>query len=249
MTPPEAACYPAVVFPLTGIVNLLYPPRCLLCSACGPDRDPVCVACTAALPDVGRPCCRACGRPVPGAFDAAVSCAACRARPPAFDAARSLWQYEGLARRAIHAYKYERRWRLARWMAEPLADAVIRAAWDHVDAVVPVPRHWLKARWRGFDHTAYLAGVVSAQLEVPCRRLLRRRRWTAAQHPLTGPERRRNVHAAFTAAAGARGQRLLLIDDVLTSGATAEACARALRQAGAKEVYVLTAAVTASSAT
>lgn len=233
------------MLPLSGFANLLYPPTCLLCHAEGADRHPVCARCIAELPAIGRPCCRTCGRPIAGAYDAVAVCAACRAQPPAFDAAQALWRYEGAARRVIHAYKYERRWRLAPWMAGPLADAARSTAWDRVDAVVPVPRHWLKARWRGVDHTTRLAEEVARRLGVPCApRLLRRRRWTAAQSRLTVPQRRRNVRTAFAAAASVRGQRLLLVDDVLTSGATAEACARALRDAGAREVLVLTAAVT-----
>lgn len=232
---------------LTTFVDLLYPPACLLCDAQGADRLPVCAPCTGELAAVGEPHCRACGRPVPGAYDAVVTCAACRSRRPAFDAARALWTYEGAARRAIHAYKYARRWRLAAWMAEPLAELACRAGWDGADAIVPVPRHWLKARWRGFDHAAALASELARRLQAPyAPRLLRRRRWTAAQSRLPGPARRRNVSGAFRADRRAHGRRVLLVDDVLTSGATAEACAQALRDAGAKEIFVLTATVTPS---
>jgi len=117
---------------------------------------------------------------------------------------------------------------------------------EAVDAVLPVPPHWLTRRLRGFDAAALLAEAVARSLEKPYRpRLLSRTRWTATQTHLHGRERFRNVHGAFAARKrSAEGRAFLLVDDVLTSGATASACALALKAAGARHVFVLTAART-----
>ena len=117
---------------------------------------------------------------------------------------------------------------------------------DQIDAVVPVPLHWVKRRLRGYDPVAHLAHEVARSLSRPYwPRALRRTRWTATQTRLQGRARQRNVQGAFAAhPAMVRGRRILLVDDVLTSGATAEACIDALRQAGAARVCVVTAART-----
>ena len=115
---------------------------------------------------------------------------------------------------------------------------------EQIDLIVPVPQHVVRRWLRGFDPVAQLANDVSRSLGRPCRAgALRRIRWTATQTRLHGHARRRNVRGAFMARARAvRGRTVLLVDDVLTTGATAQACAQALRQAGASRVFVLTAA-------
>lgn len=165
--------------------------------------------------------------------------------------------YEGRLRDIIHAFKYDGR----RTLARPLA-ALMREAGgevlDGADAAVPVPLHWLRRRRRGFNQAALLA----AGLGLPVCHALRRRRWTRAQAGLHAGERRANVAGAFAlswryrwprlGAGAGRGPRpldgivVVLVDDVSTTGATGEACARVLRAAGAREVRVLTVARVAS---
>jgi ComF family protein len=189
----------------------------------------------------------ACGIEIPGAFDAVTRCPACLRRPPAFEGARSPWRYEGPAQDAVRQFKYHRRWRLGRWLADTMA-ACAREAFpvQDVDLVLPVPLHWLTRRLRGFPATELLARGVADALERPwVPRALRRRRWTPTQTRLAWAARFRNVRGAFAAdRALVRGRRILLVDDVLTSGATADACARTLKTAGAERVFVLTAART-----
>ena len=232
---------------LTTLANLLYPPACLLCDAPLSDAGAVCGRCDAALPRAGAPLCRRCGAEIRGAFDAVLECAGCRRHPRAFDAARAPWRYAGPAREAVHRFKYGRRRRLGGWLAADMARTA-RAALpcDERSIIVPVPLHWLKLRLAGRNHAEELARALSRALGAPCvPKALARRRWTRPQTRLSGRARLRNVRHAFTASSRlVCGRTVLLVDDVLTSGATAEACACALKTAGARAVYVLTAART-----
>jgi ComF family protein len=152
-----------------------------------------------------------------------------------------------MVERAIRAFKYHRRWRLGVWLADAMvATARESLPLERVDVIVPVPLHWFKRRLKGFNPSDQLAWAVSKACGRPCAlRALRRRRWTSSQTRLGWQARFRNVRTAFTAKESlVRARTVLLIDDVLTSGATAHACATALRAAGARAVFVLTAART-----
>jgi len=161
--------------------------------------------------------------------------------------ARAPWLYAGAAQNAIRQFKYHRHWRIGRWLADDMA-RVARASFplEDVATVVPVPLHWLKRRLNGFHAVERLAHRVARALEKPyAPRALRRRRWTATQTRLAWQRRARNVRGAFAARQQlVCDQTVLLVDDVLTSGATANACALALKAAGARRVFVLTAART-----
>ena len=237
-----------------ALINLLYPPACLLCQApLAPPGDArargamICPACLDRMPPSGPPVCLRCGVGLAGAFDALLECGSCRAHPPAFEAARAPWLYTGAAQEAIRQFKYHRRWRIGRWLADEMARvAAASFPLQEVAAVLPVPRHWLKRRLHGFNAAELLAGAVARSLKTPCvPDALRQRRWASTQTRLSWRERTRNVEGAFVARERSVGRRtVLLVDDVLTSGATAHACARALREAGVRRVLVLTAART-----
>ena len=234
---------------LHRLANVLYPPACPRCDRSLPRADAaLCRSCEGAMPRPGRPLCLSCGIGLSGAFDARLVCARCRARPPAFAGARAPWLYLGAGRQAIRLLKYRHRRRLGRWLAETMAH---RAGEDlpvaQIDLVVPVPLHWLTRRLRGANHAAELSARVASALHKPHDALaLRRRRWTPSQtRQRTWQERWRNVRESFQAdPRRVQGQGILLVDDVLTTGATAQACAQALRAAGSREVFVLTAART-----
>ena len=207
----------------------------------------MCPACWLCVRPALPPACRVCGQPLPSwrtISAAAERCAACRRRPPAFDAGAVACDYQGELRAIIHAFKYDGRRSLARPLGALLRDAG-RAVLDGGDAVVPVPLHPWKRLHRGFNQSADLARMLG----VPVARVLWRARRTRPQAGLTPAERRRNVRGAFAIAPwvsrAARRRRiedrvLVLVDDVMTTAATLDACARVLKQAGAREVRTLT---------
>ncbi len=161
--------------------------------------------------------------------------------------ARAPWQYTGLTQEAVHQFKYAHHWRVGAWLADTMVElARATLPLQTITAVMPVPRHWLKARLSGWTPTAQLALHVARALQKPYNaRVLRPTRWTATQTRLNWAQRARNTEDAFRCSAPLRaGSAVLLVDDVLTSGATAHACASTLKQAGAGAVYVLTAAHT-----
>jgi ComF family protein len=208
-----------------------------------PLNGPVCRACWRSIRPAEPPACFVCGQPLPSWRTISVAterCAACRRRPPAFDRGAVACDYEGPLRAIVHAFKYDGRRSLARPLGRLLRDAG-RQVLDDSDAVVPVPLHPWKRLQRGFNQSADLARTLA----LPVRLALRRSRATRAQAGLTPGQRRRNVAGAFALArwpAGTivAGQTLVLVDDVMTTGATLDACARVLKRAGAREVRVLT---------
>jgi len=228
------------------LINVLYPPACLLCRApLASGTAELCRTCEGTMTPCGAPLCQRCGVPRPGAYDARVVCPSCEETPPAFHKARAPLVYTSSVRAAVHAFKYDGHRRLGRWLAHRMAQTAARHLRDEsIDRILPVPMHWAKRRLTGANPAEWLASAVAARLGLPCEvRTLRRTRWTPTQTRLTRPQRLRNVRDAFAASGPPLGGRtVLLVDDVLTSGATAQACARALRAHGAARVLVLTAA-------
>lgn len=215
---------------LAAAVSLAFPPRCASCSA--PGRAPLCAACEHAVRWLCDPCCARCGSPAGFETD---ECRDCREPAPAFRRARAAAAYAGPARDALVAFKLlgERRAarRLAAWMLE--AAGALEG-----DAVAFVPATRASVAARGFNPAEELARRVARGLGLPVVPLLRKVRETADQAGLGRAARRGNLRGAFRARPAP--PRVLLVDDVLTTGATADACARALRRAGARQIDVLT---------
>ena len=223
----------------TAALDLFFPAVCPLCSArLGPGRrDPVCRTCWASFVRLAPPFCSACGVPVPS--EALARCDACRDAAPPFDYARAAASYGGTVRDAVHALKFGGR----RSLARPLGDLIIErcaGALAAPDAFVPVPLARARERERGFNQAGLLAERLGERLGVRVRpRWLVRLRATAAQSELSAAERRDNVADAFAAAPAVAGRDVVVIDDVITTGATVGECARALHAAGARRVGVL----------
>lgn len=219
-------------------LDVLFPPRCAICgddvaveAAAWPRGAVTCRSCAALL--VGADArCRACGAPVGGA-----GCRACRGRPP-WDGIVVLGSYADELRTAVLRAKRPAGERVAAALAGLLVrhhrDALV--AWGP-DVVVPVPMHWLRRMTRGTSAADEIARGVAAGLGGPCRRLLRRARATPMQNTLPVADRHANVRGAFRGRTGLAGLRVLIVDDVTTTGSTLAACAEAAISAGAAAVY------------
>lgn len=183
--------------------------------------------------------CVACRMPFLNAFplDDEGRCALCRLGLSGFDAVYTYGSYAGSLRKLIHLFKYGG----VQPLAKPFGEFLVRALPRELqfDAIVPMPLHWRRRWTRGFNQSTLLAREVSKRWKIPVRNVIRRTRSTPAQAGLTNAKRRINVRGAFKVKTRMDGMRLLLVDDVLTTGASAAACARALKQAGAAHVSVL----------
>jgi ComF family protein len=172
-----------------------------------------------------------------------VLCGLCRREAFAFDQARSYDWYDGTLRQVIRQFKYNKMRPLAKPLAARLAQVLIRMDAGSLDLVLPVPLHRNRQRARGFNQSELLTRQLAVMCDLPLgSRDCVRVRDTPPQTGLRGTERRRNVRGAFAVPRPerVRGLNVLLVDDVITTGATADSCARALKQAGAKGVWVLT---------
>jgi ComF family protein len=247
-----------------GVVSALLAPSCAVCSALldEPLSGCVCRTCWQSIRPITPPICDRCGdpltrqnqSPIPNPQSLTQSsqslCPRCCACEGAVGRARAIGEYEGTLREIIHALKYAGRRSLARPLAERMRERGRDLLLDEVDWVVPVPLHWRREYRRGFNQSREIA----RHLGPPIVEALSRRRATRAQVELAADARHANVADAFRLRRHwlrerrLQGMRVLLVDDVSTTGATLEACARVLKQAGASEVYALTAARVCHSA-
>lgn len=236
---------------LEGVLGLVYPPVCQLCGEheATSDEGYVCVACRSepgALRRITAPYCERCGLPYDGALTGPFACGHCAKLDLHFRFARAAVVATDLVLRVVHAYKYHG----AVWFEPFLAGLLVQTAMPELQReawnwIVPVPLFPVKEREREFNQSARLAGRLSAATGIPLApRVIRRQRATETQTRLSRSEREENMRGAFapTGEAWPRGGRVVLVDDVLTTGATTSACARALRLAGAADVCVWTVA-------
>jgi len=227
-------------------LDVVLPPRCLACGEEVGEQGTLCPDCWAGIEFLAPPHCARCGFPFELDTQTGTLCAACQARPPVFDRARAVLRYDAASRGMLLAFKHADRTDLApyfgRWLARAGAEVLAEA-----DIVAPVPLHWTRLFSRRYNQAALLAKAAAKEAQRPFLSdiLVRRRRTKPQRSGLAA--RTRNVAGAFAVPRARRqaveDRRVLLVDDVRTTGATLEACARALKAAGAKGVDVLTLAL------
>lgn len=228
-------------------IDLVLPPRCLVCGVTISDVQAMCPSCWSEIDFLGPPQCACCGRPFAEASGPETLCGSCLKRRPLYRKARAVCRYDDTSKSLILAFKHGDRTdcapALARWLTRAGADLI-----EDCELIAPVPLHWTRLFTRRFNQAAMLAqsmGRFSGKPVVPD--LIERRKRTPPQGKGSRDQRKRNVAGAFAVPmrhrAAVADRRVLLIDDVLTTGSTAEACTRALLGAGAASVDVLTLAL------
>jgi len=224
-------------------LGLLYPPTCIACQAATGEPHALCAACWSQVRFIERPFCERLGTPFAVDLGQPLLSPAAIADPPVFGRARAVAEYDGTASLLVHRLKYNDRLELARAMGAMMTRAGAELLAD-ADVIVPVPLHRWRLWRRRFNQAMALARTVSSGSGVPCDPfLLARVKRTRRQVGLTKAQRQENLQGAFRvpseAKARLKGKRVLLIDDVLTTGSTANAAARALLRAGAAAVDIL----------
>ncbi len=214
----------------------IIPPSCLICGSGEEVRSGICAVCRGKIRSLPEPWCDICGKPLgrPGV------CIECLSKRPEFDKMISYACFEGLMRDIIHAFKYRKQTIFKRFLGELVSEGLAGADVD-VDLVTSVPLHWTRLFSRGFNQSTLIAKEVSHSLGIDLNcSILKKTRRTRIQVGLREKERKANLRGAF-AASGVKGKSVIVIDDVITTGTTANEVARALKGAGA--AYVIFAGV------
>ena len=230
------------------VLPILYPRRCPFCQELLPYSSCICDSCRARLPLIHHPACLRCGKPLPS--DQQELCYDCRIFPKSFDQGLSLFLYNSMTRTAVVAFKYHNQ----RYLSDFFVDGICRRheaqlkSW-HLQAVLPIPIHKNKRKKRGYNQAELLAKQLAARLNLPCYHdLLLRNVDTLPQKQLSPQARLSNLNKAFGLnpryldACGRLTlphlKRVLLIDDIYTTGATMESCTRLLKSAGIGKVFI-----------
>jgi len=231
---------------MTGIADVIFPPRCITCGAILDEHGPLpfCPRCTAGIRFIASPLCPRCGIPFTTPEKEDRLCGECLVTRRPFAVARAVGLYEDTLLTAIHLFKYRGRIGIGKVLGGIMADFA-GGIWDMkvFSVIMPVPLHRKRLRERGFNQAVILAGKIAKRFALPLDFLtLRREVFTKPQVGLGHKERSVNVRGAFTVRKPERttGKRILLVDDVYTTGSTLAECARTLLNAGADSVAILT---------
>jgi len=223
-----------------GSVSVLFPPRCLLCGRPTSHLSILCDECIVDLPRLEGPRCVKCQEPL---SDPSVDlCRACGTRERWFDLAISLGPYEGAWGELVRALKFDVEPAVARFLSSCMADYLLnQEPLGDIDVITYVPMTRRALRQRGFNQARLIAQGLGRRIHRPVARLLRKVHETSPQSRLSARERRRNLRGAFRSIRSIHG-KVLLVDDIFTTGSTVEECAHALKNGGCEEVFVLTVA-------
>ncbi|KAB0265210.1 ComF family protein [Microvirga brassicacearum] len=225
------------------LLGLVYPPTCIACQGATGAPHALCATCWSGIRFIDRPYCERLGTPFSVDLGMPLHSPAALADPPVFGRARAVAEYDGIASALVHRLKYGDRLELARALGSMMARAGAELLGD-TDVIVPVPLHRFRLWQRRFNQAMALAAVVARDSGLPCDPfLLSRVKRTRQQVGLTKAQRQQNLQGAFRVSDDVRARlqdkRVLLIDDVLTTGATANAASRALLRGGAASVDIL----------
>ena len=229
-----------------NLAALALPARCLVCEApLHPSKPyPLCEKHSAEIVPARPPFCSKCGRSIFGETVEQPLCYQCRSSEVFYDEGCSACGFVEPLRRLVHFYKYGRRRCLRAYLGSlVLASVKDRLGPRHYNAVVPVPLHWARFIWRSFNQATELAEPLAKHLGIPIMKMnLRRARHTRPQVRLLPDQREANIEGAFKVVSPAKvkGRRLLLLDDIITTGSTMNECARVLKEAGAAHVTIVT---------
>ncbi|MGE5307981.1 MAG: ComF family protein [Deltaproteobacteria bacterium] len=229
-----------------AFIDLIFPLRCASCKRKigSTETLPLCAGCWHKLRKNAPPFCRSCGKTVGKVSLERGLCARCAGTKPHFDRAYSLFLYEGPAKALVREFKYRGKDHLAPLLGKQMVSFIKEngVSLNFIDCVVPVPLHPAKLREREFNQALLLAQAIAKEMDRPVTEALSRTRNTRTQTNLKPEKRHKNVKGAFAVRKGAdvKNKNVLLIDDVLTTGATASEAAQALKNAGARMVVVMT---------
>lgn len=231
---------------LNTILELVYPSNCVNCSRSLKPGGQLCFTCRSTLLRINSPFCFICSRPFDGEIQSNFQCPNCDDFPKAFDCAVTYYRAQGVLRDLIHRFKYGGEFNLRRLLAEFLLEALKdeRLKKPPIDAFVPVPLHSIRFRERGFNQAEALAESLAKKSDLPLLRALQRKLNTATQTRFDRKVRIQNLRNAFRLRdrISVEGQHVVLVDDVLTTGATLHECAQVLYAGGASSVRALTVA-------
>jgi len=225
------------------VLGIIYPPTCIGCGGATGEPHTLCARCWSEIQFIERPYCERLGTPFAVDLGMALLSPAAIADPPVFERARAAARYDDVARKLVHRLKYGDRLELGRALSAMMVRSGAELLTD-AEIVVPVPLHRWRLWWRRFNQAMALASVIAKRSGLPCDpSLLARVKATKPQVGLSKAQRGENLQGAFRVPAEAKprlaGKRVLLVDDVMTTGATANAASRALLRGGAKAVDVL----------
>ncbi len=231
----------------TRLLNRLLAGRCVLCQQSLRQEPDICEACVADLPWIGH-CCQICALPLTDSNQPV--CGECLSAPPAFSRTVACWRYETPVAQLISQFKYRRRYAYGQSLCQLAEKSIVSAytqsdtdsSHGYPDALIPVPMHWFRRIRRGFNHSELLAQRMGQPLGLTIEHVIKRHQFTASQQSLNAAERKQNLKRAFALTATGmqkiQGKRLTLVDDVMTTGATARELSKLLINAGASEVHV-----------
>lgn len=225
-----------------AFLNALYPLKtnCVFCGKILEGNMPVCDGCLSKVEIIPFPLCEKCGKPL---YNGKTTyCYDCRTKKHFFEKARAYGTYNGVLKRLIHEFKYNKEKRLSALLGEKLFEAYERSGFSDIDLIVPVPLHKKREEERGFNQSLLLAKELGERANIAVKEALIRTKLTEHQTVLPKDKRDENVKSAFKVKGNSliEGKNILLVDDVYTTGSTADECAKTLLSGGARKVYVIT---------